>query len=312
MSTQSNAVPGSPLDSQPTAPPPAPVAQTRPLYWSIRRELWEYRSIYIAPLAVAGVFLFGFLIGLIYLPHTLRASNPPDAMQQAKFIEQPYGFAAILIMGTTFIISIFYCLDALYGERRDRSILFWKSLPVSDFTTVLAKASIPLVILPLVTFVVTVATQFVMLLLSIAALAGHGLPLTSIWSHLSPLHMWAMTFYHLFAIHSLWYAPIYAWFMLVSAWSRRAPFLWAVLPLVAIGFLEKVAFNTSHFVDLLLYRISGGPEGAAYTAQDMPADHLSGIHPGQFLFSPGLWSGLIVAAAFLFAAVRLRRNREPI
>ena len=59
---------------------------------------------------------------------------------------------------------MFYCLDALYGERRDRSILFWKSLPVSDLTTVLSKASIPIVVLPLLTFAVTVATQLIMLL----------------------------------------------------------------------------------------------------------------------------------------------------
>ncbi len=67
-------------------------------------------------------------------------------------IEQPYTFAAGCIMATAFIVGVFYCLDALHGERRDRSILFWKSLPVSDLTTVLSKASIPLVVLPLLSF----------------------------------------------------------------------------------------------------------------------------------------------------------------
>jgi ABC-2 type transport system permease protein len=121
-----------------------------------------------------------------------------------------------------------------------------------------------------------------------------------------------MLLYHLVAIHALWYAPIYCWLLLVSAWARRAAFLWAALPLLAIGVVEKIAFNTSHFAALLAYRMSGGPEGAAYTADSMAMDPLTQISPGQFLISPGLWIGLAVAAAFLAAAVRLRHYRGPI
>jgi len=149
MNTPSNAVPGS-FDAQPAAP--AILSAWRPLYWSVQRELWENRSIYIAPLVVAGVYLFGFLISMITLPHRMRDAMALDAAKQQAAIEQPYDFAALLIMGTTLIVAIFYCLDALYGERRDRSILFWKSLPVSDVTTVVSKAIIPILVLPLVTF----------------------------------------------------------------------------------------------------------------------------------------------------------------
>ena len=78
-----------------------------------------------------------------------------------------------------FVVGVFYCLDALHGERRDRSILFWKSLPVSDLTTVLSKASIPLVILPLITFAIVIATQLIMLLLSSAAMLISGLSATA-------------------------------------------------------------------------------------------------------------------------------------
>src|SRR6202140_5345961 len=126
-------------------------SETRPMYWSVRRELWENRSIYIAPLVVAAVVLLGFLISTIHLQDKMRAALALDPMKQHELIERPYNFAALLLMGTTFVVAVFYCLDALHGERRDRSILFWKSLPVSDVTTVLAKASIPLVILPLFT-----------------------------------------------------------------------------------------------------------------------------------------------------------------
>ena len=128
MNTHSNAVPEFPLESQGVAP--SVLTATRPMYWSIRREVWENRSIYIAPLAVAGVFLFGFLISLIGLPRRMRAALALDPAQRHHAIVMPYELAAGLIMGAALIVAIFYCLDALYGERRDRSILFWKSLPV--------------------------------------------------------------------------------------------------------------------------------------------------------------------------------------
>jgi ABC-2 type transport system permease protein len=123
--------------------------------------------------------------------------------------------------------------------------------------------------------------------------------------------MWIGLLYHLVAIHGIWYAPIYAWLLLVSGWARRAAFLWAVLPPVAIGVVEKIAFNTTHFASLIGNRFGGGEQGAASTAESMSmGPGLVAI--GQFLSSPGLWMGLAVAAAFLAATVRLRRYREPI
>jgi ABC-2 type transport system permease protein len=308
MNTQSNVIPES-FDSRRVAP--ALNSATRPMYWSVRRELWEYRSIYIAPLAVAALFLFGYLISAIRLPNKLRAAVAFDPMQQHKLIAHPYDIAAALIMGTTFIIGLFYSLDALHGERRDRSILFWKSLPVSDLTTVLSKASIPLVVIPLLSFAITVVTQFIMLLLSSAVLLGSGLSVAKLWTQVSLPQMSLMLLYHLVMVHALWYAPIYAWLLLVSGWARRAPFLWAALPLLAIGVVEKIAFNTSHFAAILENRISG--DAAAVTVSGrLPMDPMTHLTPGHFLSSPGLWIGLAVAAAFLAAAVRLRRYRGPI
>jgi len=310
MNTQSNAMPETPLDPQ--VPAPAVISATRRMYWSVRRELWESRSIYIAPLAVAGLILVGFLISTIHLPDKMRAALALNPMQQHELIQQPYNFAALLIMGTTFIVAVFYCLDALHGERRDRSILFWKSLPVSDLTTVLSKASIPLVILPLVTFAITVVTQWIMLLLSTAVLLGSGVSVAPLWTHLSLFHMSLMLLYHLLAIHALWYAPIFGWLLLVSGWARRMPFLWAALPLLVVGFVEKIAFNTSHFAAMFGQRITGDSGHAASNAGGMSMDSMMQVTPGQFLLSPGLWIGLAVAALFLAAAVRVRRYREPI
>src|SRR5260370_6272868 len=107
------------------------------MYWSIRREIWENRSIYVAPLAAAAVFLVGFVTHTIIMRSRIDASRP-DPSQPHGFLAH-YELSASLIMGTALIVGIFYSLDALYGERRDRSILFWKSLPVSDLMTVLSK-----------------------------------------------------------------------------------------------------------------------------------------------------------------------------
>jgi len=308
MNTQSNAVPEFPRDSHindSQGITPAAMPATRPMYWSIRRELWENRSIYIAPLAVAAVALFGFLIAT--MGYALSVTDP--ALRRAA-LEGPYSFAMDLIMGTAFIVSVFYSLDALHGERRDRSILFWKSLPVSDLTTVLSKASIPLVILPLLSFAIVVVTQSIMLLLSSVVLMGSGLNVATRWTPSLLLQMSLMLLYHLVTVHVLWYAPIYGWLLLVSGWARRAAFLWATLPWLAICAVEKIAFNTTHFASLLGYRFTGGPEAIA--GPDSILDPMTHLTPGRFLSSPGLWIGLVIAAGFLAAAVRLRRYQGPI
>jgi ABC-2 type transport system permease protein len=303
MSTQSNTLPDS-FDSQRIAP--AAMSATRPLYWSVRRELWENRSIYIAPLAVAVVMLFGFLIA------TLGHVMSMDPARRAAALTEPNDFAELLIMGTAFVVGVFYSLEALHGERRDRSILFWKSLPVSDLTTVISKASIPLVVLPLISFALTVATHWIMLLLSTAVLLGSGLSAAPLWTHMPLFQEWLLLFYHLLAVHVLWYAPIYGWLLLVSAWARRAAVLWASLPLLAIGIVEKLAFNTTHFAAWVGYRFSGSPAGGSFAADNVSMDPLMHLTPGRFLITPGLWIGLAFFAACIAGAVRLRRYQGPI
>lgn len=297
-------------ESQPIAP--APLSPTRPFYWAVRRELWENCSIYMAPLIAAGIGFFGFMVSTIGMPERRRAVLLLDAAQQRARIEEPYDAIAMMLIFTAFIVGFFYCLDALYGERRDRSILFWKSLPVSDLTTVLSKASVPLVILPLLTFAITVVTQLLMMLWSSAVLLMNGLP-PATSSQLPLIQSWLVLLYGLVAL-ALWHAPIYGWLLLVSAWARRATFLWAVLPLLALGALEKIAFHTSYFGSFLKYRlISWAAEAFAFDPNGrMPIVDLPQLTPLRFLSSSGLWLGLFFAAVFLAAALRLRRYRGPI
>ena len=286
-------------------------ASPQPFYWSVRRELWENRSIYVAPILVAVVVLFGFLISTIGLPERRRDVLLHPTTARAA-IEAPYDMAAIMLILTAFIVGVFYCLDALYGERRDRSILFWKSLPVSDLTAVLSKVSIPLVILPLVTFVIIVATQFVMLLWSSVVLLTSGLAGTT-WTRFNLPEQSLILLYSLVAL-ALWHAPIYGWLLLISGWARRATFLWAVIPLLAITIFETITFNTAHFIKMLGHRLTGfAAEAFDFQGQHNPDIHsLAQLTAGRYLSTPGLWIGLAFAAAFIFAAVRLRRYRGPI
>jgi ABC-2 type transport system permease protein len=304
MNTQSNAIPDTPIAAQGFAP--AVIPESRLLYWSVMRELWESRSIYIAPLAVAALTLVGHLIATIG-----RAMSVTNLAQRGAILEEHYSFAEFAIMGTTFVVAVFYCLDALHGERRDRSILFWKSLPVSDLTTVLSKAAIPLALLPLLTFVITVLTQLIMALMSSAVLLGSGLSVATLWTQLSLPQTWMGLLYHLVTVHSLWYAPIFGWLLLVSAWARRMAILWAGLPVLAIALVEKIAFNTTHFVAMLGNRMGGGAEAVTMPGSS-PLDPMTHLTPGHFLTSPGLWIGLAMTAAFLAGAVRLRRSQGPI
>lgn len=305
MNTQANTMPGPHAISPEVGPKAVPAAQL--LYWSVRRELWEFRLVYLAPLAAACIFLFGFLVSTITLPRRTSALASLDAAQQHNSIVMPYTFADLVIMGIAFLTGIFYCLDALSGERRDRSILFWKSLPVSDLMTVSAKIVVPLLVIPLISWVITIVTHLIMLLLSSAVLMASGLNAVPLWRETSLFWSSLALLYHLMTVHALAYAPIYGWFLLASALARRMAFLWAFLPPLAIYLVEKLAFNTSHFVNMLGSVISGGPEQF-----DMPMNEAAHFHVFTFLSNPGLWIGFAVTGVFLAAAIRVRRYRGPI
>jgi ABC-2 type transport system permease protein len=295
-----------PVSAAPALPP------TRPFYWSVRRELWENRSVFLAPLGAAAVFLLGYTISLLTLPQRIERIAALEAAGQRGAVMSPYSTAAALIMFTSFVVGAIYALDALNGERRDRSILFWKSMPVSDLTTVLAKATVPVVVLPVLAMAIAAGTQLVMLLQSTFVLTLTGVGAGIVWRELPFVQMPLIQAYGL-TVHALWFAPLYAWMILVSAWARRLAIVWALLPAVAIGAFEHVAFGTSFFPRLVAYRLSGAMQ-EAFTAE-ASGGHvtlLSQLDPIRFLTSAGLWLGLLFAAVFLAVATRLRRRGGPI
>lgn len=309
MNTQENVMPESSAESQAVAP--AVIPKSRQFYWSVRRELWESRSIYLAPLAVAVVAVLGFSLSATagIWEKALRI----DVTKGREAIVAPYDMAAGLMMLTSILVSVFYCADALHGERRDRSILFWKSLPVSDLTTVLAKASIPLLIVPLIALVITVAMHVIMLVVSGAVVLAGGQSVAALWTKLSVERMWLLLLYHFLTAHALWPFPVYCWLLLLSAWARRAAFLWAALPVVAVAGVERIVFQTWYFAVLVGSHLVGAtPDLDMSPAEKFPSAPMTHINLGVFLGSSGLWIGLAVSAVFLAAAVQLRRNRGPI
>ena len=198
------------------------------LLWSVKRELWENRSIYLAPVLVAALLLgVSFVVAFSSMDQILAMTAAADPARASKAMARAFDGVAVVLLVTSVMVAWFYCLDALYGERRDRSVLFWKSLPVSDATSVAAKAIVPLVIVPAVAFVVILATQFVMVLASTVVLMTKGREVGALWSAVfSPSNV-GILLYGLVVL-ALWLAPVYAYLMAISAAVQRSPFLWAV------------------------------------------------------------------------------------
>jgi len=308
----------------------AVATRVKPFYWSLRRELWENRSIYIAPAAVAGIILFSALIGLLRasdeVPFQRLLDVAPDQFRIAGLAAY-FSIAGILAV-TAGIVGWFYCLDALSSERRERSILFWRSLPVSDVTTVLSKVLVGMAIVPLAALIVGVLLFIVLLLIGSVVLAlngGGGMRL------IANAALGESIFVHVYAAIAaiLWAAPFYAWAIFVSSWARRATFLWALMVPAAIALAEGLAFGTKYFLGLISARLDGGfkyafvesaqaqtvqgaGESIKFDPSQFPESLISLMDPGRFLSQPGLWIGLVVAAAFIAAAIWMRRYREPI
>jgi ABC-2 type transport system permease protein len=307
------------------AVPEVVVHPVRPFYWSVRRELWEYPSLFFAPLAVAGVILIAFFFNVMRLPHSVEMLASLTAAHQRAAGYSALTGVALLIGLISAIGGAFYSLSALQSERRDRSILFWKSMPVSDTTAVLTKLFVVMVIVPVIAFAVTVVTQLLLLIFGTIALTLADGSAALIWQNVQPLQQAVLLLYAL-ATASLWYAPIIAWLLLVSAWAKRATFLWAVLPPAALALFERVAFDTSYIAGVIGHRLLAAPpaafdlprgprgilRGRVLVGENFPENVLSIANPTGLLTEPYLWIGLLVAAAFTAAAIWMRRYREPL
>lgn len=312
--------------SESFAAPAAAPRPVRPFYWSVRRELWENRSLFIAPLVAAGVLLIAVAISLIanasQLSQGMQALSALTPEKQQMMISGAYFGIGIVVAAVMNVAVFFYLLDALQGERKDRSVLFWKSMPVADTTTVLSKLFTATLIGPAIVLATALATQIVVLLLATVLLLIAGVNPVAIWANPQLFQVIVGSIYVLLAIE-LWYAPVSAWLLFVSAWAKRAAFLWAALTPIAVIVFERVAFGTRYVQELLGYRLTSGlktmfvarsqtPRFNDGATVDMPHRVFDALDPVGFLSNPWLWVGLVVAAGFVAAAIWMRRYREPL
>jgi ABC-2 type transport system permease protein len=287
--------------------------------------LWENRSIIIAPFAVAILLIFTILIPVVRLltdPELIEVGTDARGAFPTEGLWIPYLISAAPVLAIGILVAVAYCLNALHGERRDRSILFWKSMPVSDLTTVLSKAAIPLVLAPLVSFVAAVMAQVVIfavvllvfpLVASKAHLVWNGMPVdyrttARVWAGVPAGHLTLAMLYGLVAC-ALWYAPVYAWLLLVGAWARRLVFVWAVVPAGCLMIIEQIGFGTNRLEGLIEDRLLGILPRAF---SGIGGNELPRMTPSLFFSDSALWIGLAVAALFLGAAVLARRYRQPV
>ncbi|HSN69989.1 MAG TPA: hypothetical protein VLT59_00705 [Steroidobacteraceae bacterium] len=292
------------------------------LLWLMRRETWEHRALYVAPLITLLIVLIGIGSDVTQIPLGMRALSEHAPGKEGTVLGALHLIVAVPFILVMTIVAAFYCLDALYGERRDRSVLFWKSLPVSDLQTVLSKVGVVVLVVPLITLVAAVAAQFAMLTVASVALMAAGENGSFVWTATPILSSTGLLIYAL-VVQSLWYLPLYAWILLASAWAPRAATLWAVLPPLGVVLIEQTVFHTTYFAEWLHHRLVGlfplafriGENQVGIVVNDDSVnvpDRLGDlIDPTAVLMSSGLWVGLVVAAVLLAAAVWARRYRDP-
>jgi len=289
----------------------------------IRRELWENRSLWITPLVLSGVLLISAAFsgspadghGGIHIgpPMPGEAMGIPDVSRRDGIYAGYIGVLTLVQLVVLGIVVFFYLLDCLLSERKDRSILFWKSLPISDTEVVLSKALTALVLAPLIVLAVSAATQI--LFGAILWLRFHNSALggwVTVWNPLVWLKVQVGSLVLVPAV-VVWYLPLAGYLLLVSVWARRNAFLWAVLPPVAVLLIEAMILQSHNFADFLGRRFAGAfmvmkfPEGED---QDLPALGEFLGHVARVFTHPETWMGVLVAIGFIVAVIRIRRYRD--
>ena len=290
----------------------------------VRREAWEHGAIWLVPVVMSLVLVvlavmasFGLLDDIsieIISEHNVDAREMTGGL--AAFNFAMFGWFAMVMS----IVGTFYLLDCLLADRKDRSILFWKSLPVSDLKTVLSKLVTAAILIPLIAFVASLITNLLLLMVGSIDLLVLGIsPWETVWAP-NPLFRTSILVFYAMIVQVLWYLPLMGYLMLVSAFAKRAVMVWAVIPPLVISVLEQQLLGTLHFAALIADRLGGvfplafdvnvregNVESLGELADKIDRPLFEVIDIGPLLQSAGFWMGLLVAAGFIAGAVYLRR-----
>ena len=296
----------------------------------LRREIWEHRSLYLTPVVIALVVTLTALTGNISIGEMehvdlgiVGASNMPDNARAAALTVGMLLLSSVFVLAMA-ILTTFFTLDSLYAERKDRSILFWRSIPLTDFETVLSKLLTAVLLIPLVTFALILLTHIVVLLITSVGIAMRGGDAWHlIWSAAPVFDNWTAILVLLLAL-PLWMSPFIGWFLFVSALAKRSPLLIAFLPIALLPMFEKILFGSTVFAEAFFLRsvkmplftgldnmklfVNGGEDLEIF--EDASLSLFSLMDLGGFLSSPAFWLGIIVCGLFTTSAIYVRRYRD--
>lgn len=300
------------------------------MWMLVQREFWEHKALYVAPAVMGGLIVFGFTVSFIW--SVIQGAPFEAAVASVELGGEPIGLAgSAALFGVSsgmlnFVLAavvFFYSIDALYSERKDKSILFWRSMPVTDTETVLSKLVTAVIAAPIVTVAAVLVTLFCLwILFTLALMVGGGNPIELLWQQTPFLQMVLLVFYS-FITASLWFAPFVGYFLFCSSFAKRWALLWVLLPITVVVMLEAIVGRSFHVLSLIGERFeSVGPAAFSLPANiDFDGDDIESfilgadlnllevMSPIQFLTTPGLWGGFAVTAVFVAGAIYFRRSR---
>jgi ABC-2 type transport system permease protein len=295
----------------------------------VRREIWEHRSLYITPAVVGLVMVLTLLTAFVFASgyQEIVDIGIMGAQNLAGDAERRAALLAVLIGNTVpfiiagAILTVFYCLDSLYAERKNKSILFWRSLPITDAETVISKFLTTALAIPLIAFAVIVITHlFILAITGVFVSIEGGSSMLLVWSSAPLFDVWAGMLIVTILL-PLWFSPFIGWFLFVSAWTKRSPLLMAFLPLILLPVLEYWVFRTHLIADAIQTRFDQLPmfkgiepelffDEEQFIANMDAISLLAYIDVGKFLASPQMWAGVIVCGLLMTAAIYVRRYRD--
>lgn len=304
------------------------------MIWLIKRELWEHKDGFVTAPMIVALLLVGVMAAWVFarvglhsnmglyindVEVSISSSNLSASQVGAvsSSISSGYSFISFLLFGLNGFVVFFYCLGSLFDERKDRSILFWKSLPTSDASTVLSKVLTATLVAPLITFVITTVTVIILLLLGAIAVANSGQSAASFLP--SDFAMLPIKTLVNLPLQMLWAIVTVGWLMMISSVVRSKPFLLAVgIPLIGLAMLSVI--NSSFKVGLPMEEIANAVLRLLLSAIPrswslMGAANDSGNSFGGFVLQEwatasvnGLWQGVIIGAAMIYIAIRMRQR----
>jgi ABC-2 type transport system permease protein len=311
--------------------------------WLLKREFWEHKGGFLwAQVVVGALIALGITISasimtaigskhgmqingeqITNLSHVLTAAEKLDLMQG---LSQGYIFLSAPLFVVLAVVVFFYALGCLFDERKDRSVLFWKSLPVSDSETVLSKVGMALVVAPLIALAAATATSVFVLVAACILAAVSGLNLFGVFAMPGT---WALPFevLSMLPVYLVWALPTIGWLMMVSSWARTKVFLWAVGVPVLTGILLtwfEAIFDTGLDVqwfwkNIVARGLLSAVPGAWFGFTDhgglqvnhghMPFTEI--VRESYMSFaSIQAWIGAVAGVAMIYAATRIRRWKD--